>query len=850
MKKLLLVVLASSFTLLSFSQTEFIRKEKDTKGSVIFAEVQKDSAITIKESKQFLKKLHTMESAEEFVLAKTKTDELGFTHQYFDQYYNGVRVAYSNYSVHGKDDVINTANGTYNKIGKVVTVAKLSEREALDYAVRFIDAEVYKWELPKEEQWQGEYNDESHYPQGELVIVKDRLKTDSLFRLAWKFDIYAHTPLSLDLVYVDAITGDILDTESKIYYSNSQGSAFTRYSGTRNIITDSFSGGFRLREIRNNVRIETYNMRNKNHASEALDFTDNNNNWTFAEFNPHMDDAALDAHWGAEMTYDYFWTVHNRNSWDGLGSPMLSYIHANLERNNGIDNANAMWLDGKIFCGDGDFFCGPFVALDIVAHEFGHGINESTAKIRYQGESGALNESLSDIWGACVESFAAPEKETWFWGDEVGLFPGPLRSMSNPNDSNSPDTYMGTCWDYDLDNEDDGGVHRNSGVGNFWFYLLVNGGTGTNDNHDNYSVQGIGIDLAAKIAYRAETVILASNNEQFVTYNQFRNATIVAASNLYGSGSQEVISVTNAWHAVGVGERYFPSISGPSSICDETATYTLNNLPAGATIKWGSAGLGGLGRVLSLVSGQGTPTAVFRKFFPGNHTIYADIVSNGDTIRIEKNNIATGTPFMPSSWMDNITASYAAPGYVTYPVCFSSLSPNTSYYIHFDDQGYSSMPYLGFEVEEVMGTNVHIVKGLNCLKITPVRLGTMVIRVKAHNVCGESDPLQITINVQDCLPTPPGTGNDPITLSCYPNPAGDVLNVSIEDETQLLSSRSLVDKTGYTIRLWSDLRGLVRTVEAQGAVTQIPLQGLPAGLYFVHIIKDGEIVHKQIILKK
>ena len=306
--------------------------------------------------------------------------------------------------------------------------------------------------------------------------------------------------------------------------------------------------------------------------------------------------------------------------------------------------------------------------------------------------------------------------------------------------------------------------------------------------------------------------------------------------------------LVNAYKAV---YSVAPRISGPDQICDQ-ATYTINNLPAGATITWGCIGLDGFNRVLFLVSGQGTPTAVFRKNFTGNHTIYADITVGEVTFRAEKNNITTGTPSIPSSWMDNITPSYSTLGYVTYPVCFSSLTPNTSYYIQFDDQGYSSMPYLGYDVENVSGTSVHIVKGLNCLKITPTMLGTKVIRVRAHNACGESDPLQITINVQDCLPGPPGPGTDPITLSCYPNPADDVLNVSIEEETQSLSSsRSLADKPVYTIRLWSGVRGLVRTVEAQqGAVTQISLQGLPSGLYFVHIIKDGEILRKQIIQKR
>ena len=860
MKKLLFLSVVLSSVFMSYSQTEFIRKEKDFKGSVIFVEIQRDSIKSMKESVSFLKQLHSVSSTEEFVLGKMETDELKFTHQYYDQYYKGIRVAYSNYSVHGRGDIINTANGTYNKVGEVNIVPKLSEKEALNDAIRFIGAETYKWELPEEERWLKEYYNRSYYPEGELVIVKDRLKTDSQFRLAWKFNIYAHKPLSHDLIYVDAITGDILDVESKIYFSNYQGSATTRYSGSRNIMSDSFTGGFRLREIRNNVRIETYNMKNRGkNYSMASDFTDNDNNWTSTEFNnANMDNAALDAHWGAEMTYQYFWVVHNRNSWNGSGAPMLNYVHADMVAFKSSD-VNAFWDGVRVTYGDGDSCWDPLTSIDIVAHEFAHGINESTAKMRYEGESGALNESLSDIWAACVEVYTTSDKETWLFGEDVALCQTPLRSISDPKILGQPNTYptnplvTGSTpfWQSTSSDTDHGGVHTNSGVGNFWFYLLVNGGAGTNDNENDYSVQGIGIDAAARIVYRAETDILYSNHEQSISYNQLRNATIIAASNIYGSTSDEVISVTNAWYAVGVGNQYQYPISGPNQICDQ-ATYTIDNLPTGATITWGSSGSGGLGRVLFLVSGQGTPTAVFRKIFPGNHTIYANITLNGNTIRLEKNNITTGTPSIPSSWIDNITPSYSTLGYVTYPICFSPLGSNPSYYIQFDDQGYSSMPYLGYDVEEVSGSSVQIVKGLNCLKITPTRLGTKVIRVRAHNACGESDPLQITINVQDCLPGPPSPGTDPITLSCYPNPADDVLNVSIEEETQSLSSsRSLADKPVYTIRLWSGVRGLVRTVEAQqGAVTQISLQGLPSGLYFVHIIKDGEILRKQIIQKR
>lgn len=150
--------------------------------------------------------------------------------------------------------------------------------------------------------------------------------------MAWKFDIYAHEPTTRDYIFVDAISGGIIKRSSRLYHTNSNGSGDTRYSVNRNFVTDSFVGGFRLREIRNGVQIETYNMlgQGTNYGS-AADFVDNNNAWTAAEFhNANMDDAALDAHWGAEIVYDYFNSVHGRNSWDGTGGALLSYVHTNL----------------------------------------------------------------------------------------------------------------------------------------------------------------------------------------------------------------------------------------------------------------------------------------------------------------------------------------------------------------------------------------------------------------------------------------------------------------------------------------------------------------------------------------
>jgi Zn-dependent metalloprotease len=645
-----------------YGQSKVIRQETDKAGNLTFAEFETDSVHTMKESKLLLKQMLDLGKDEEFVLTNSKTDELGFIHHYYDQHYKGIRVAYSSYSVHGnKEESVNTMNGTYNKIGDIVTVAQLKEKDALAYAMQYVDAETYKWEIPEEEQWLKEYYNQSYYPKGELVIVKDRLKTNEAFRLAWKFDVYAHIPLSRNLIYVDAVTGDILDTESKIYHLNSQGTAATRYSGTRNITTDSFTGGFRLRETRNNVRIETYNMRNRGTIyAEAPDFRDNDNNWTASEFNnANSDNAALDAHWAAEKVYDYFKTVHNRNSWDGTGGPILNYIHTDLLAFGYNNNVNAFWDDQRITYGDGNVCHDPLTSLDIVAHEIAHGINSSTSKMKYEGESGALNESLSDIWAACVEYWAAPEKQIWLAAEDVTRCAIALRSMSNPNLRFQPDTYglnitpgilhwYNTVGCIPTWENDYCGIHTNSGVPNFWFFLLVSGGFGTNDIGNFYFVDGIGIENAAKIVYRAETVILASANEQTVTFNQFRNATITAATNLFGSNSPEVVSVMNAWHAVGVGNRYGYAISG-SHYLYPSDTYRIKNLPDGISIAWSS-----VNGNLAFTSAAADSVVVTAKAYNVTDTIIAAIRHNGTTILTLRYSVYSYDFFI---WADDYSVS-------------------------------------------------------------------------------------------------------------------------------------------------------------------------------------------------
>jgi Zn-dependent metalloprotease len=533
------------------AQTKYLQKELDRQGKVSFARLSADSLPQpVRKSGELLKNMYSMRNTDGLKpseIRKDKQDESGNTHQYYQQYYKNVKVENGEVSVHAnRDGNIETVFGYFKPVGDVNTESQLSELQALQYAFKYIGAEVYKWQIPEEEQWIKEYFNGTYYPVGELVIVKDRLKTDINYRLAYRFDIYAHQPMSRDYVWVDAITGDIIDMASRIMFANATGMAVTRYSGTRTITTDSYNGSYRLRATKNGVNISTFNM-NHTGSYTSTDFTDNDNNWTTAEHQANNNNAALDAHWGAEMTYEYFKQVHSRNSWNNNGGALLSYVNADLRliyNDSRVSNDNAFWDGSRMTYGQGTSWP-PVVALDICAHEIGHGIFQSEVNYTSStGEFGAINESLSDIWGACVENWATTNKRTWLCGEDLGIA---ARSMSNPDSLGQPDTYGRTFW-FNINgctpngDNDQCGVHRNSGVMNYWFYLLSVGGSGTNDIGKSYNITGIGIDKAAKILYKAETDYMSASTN----FTNARNATISAASNLYGINSTEEVVVTAA----------------------------------------------------------------------------------------------------------------------------------------------------------------------------------------------------------------------------------------------------------------------------------------------------------------
>ncbi len=488
----------------------------------------------------------------EYALSGTESDELGLRHVTYQQTYRGIKVDGYTYTAHANKDGIYSLSGAFAKTGDIDVTPQLRPEEGLAAAVRLLHVERPMWES-------ADAPEGYTRPAGELVVYYDAA-TDRA-ELAYKYDLYSAEPLYRAWVYISATTGQLLAEDLRIHHVNTPVTGATMYNGNKTINVDLTSGVYRLRQTLSGGGVETYSMNNGTTYGRATDITDNGTPFD-------ADPAAIQAHYGAEQTYDYYKTTHNRNSYNDAGGKLLSYVHYSRSY------VNAYWDGSRMTYGDGDGKSyGPLVALDIAGHELTHGVTEYSAALVYRNESGAINESFSDIFGEMVEYYATGSND-WQMGTDIGINrSGALRSMDNPNLFGDPDTYGGT--NYYTGTGDNGGVHINSGVQNKWYYILAIGESGTNDLGNAYAVTGLGRAKAAKIAYRNLTVYLSANSD----YAGARAGAIQAATDLYGAGSAEVIATTNAWYAVGVGAAYSGSTGGGTTT-DTQAPSTPTNLAA------------------------------------------------------------------------------------------------------------------------------------------------------------------------------------------------------------------------------------------------------------------------------
>lgn len=347
------------------------------------------------------------------------------------------------------------------------------------------------------------------------------------------------------VVFVDAHSGQVV-----FRYENLQTGAVTNsgqavYRGA--VTLDAWQGdrGYALEDVSRGLGICTNTY--KNRISRPTRMLDVNGDWS-ATFQAD----GVEVHANLTAAYDYYLETFGRDGADGEGGPGKApsvtgdgrCLSAFADYDSGY--VNAFWDGSALYFGDGDGVSSdPLVSIDVVGHELTHGVTKYSANLAYVGESGGLNEAMSDIFGAMIERSVLGDEDEGLWlVGETCWTPGEggdaLRFMSNPTeDGNSLDYWSTAARRVD--------VHYSSGIANLAFYLLSEGGAHPRLGGD--SMTGIGPDEAAAIFYTALTSYMTSSTD----YAEARVATLEAAEDLYGSDSAEVEAVGSAWTLVGVG---------------------------------------------------------------------------------------------------------------------------------------------------------------------------------------------------------------------------------------------------------------------------------------------------------
>lgn len=892
------------------SAQEFVSKRNiDNNGRVDLITFNSGLSSKTTNVNDILKKSLNLDSRSTFQSIKADLDpSSSFIDEKFQLYYDGIKVQYVVYTLHSQNGKMESLSGNIFPITDVTTKPTLNAASALNSAIKHTSAQKYMWE-------DAEYVKENSYkkPEGELVLIPVE-QNDGSFKLllAYKFDIYAAQPLSREYVYVDAVDGKILMTDAIIKHATNfygdthtlhnesvagnsgaqntksalvSGTAATRYSGSQTISTTLVGSSYTLRDSSRGNGVFTYNLK-KGTALKSTDFTDNDNNWTAAEFNNStFDNAALDAHWGVSNTYDYFKNTFNRNSYNNAGAVLKSYVHYSSAYE------NAYWSGSEMVYGDGASTFSPLTALDVTAHELGHAVCEYSANLVYARESGAINEGLSDIWGAVVENAYAPTKQNFLIGEDITkTSPYYLRSMSNPKSGLSvqPDTYLGTYWKAATSScsptqaNDQCGVHSNSGVLNHFFYILTQGKSGTNDKGSVYSVTGIGFAKSAKIIYRMETSYLTSTS----TYANVLTYAIQSAKDLYGVGSAEAIATQNALYAVGLGTAYSGGTTGdtvaPSAPTNLSASGTTS---VATTLSWtastdnvavtgydvysGATLLGNTASTSASITGLTASTtysfSVKAKDAAGNASASSNVLSvttgstttppvaycasQGNSTSDEKiskvvfgtiSNSSTGTAGYENFTTQIANVNKGSAYTITITPKWTSTSYNEGYAVFIDYNGDGDFADAGETVFTKAASKTTPVTGSITIPASAITGNTrMRVSMKYNGIptsCETFSYGQVedyTLNIKAA-----GTVSSlvPVTseaINVYPNPVKNVLNINAKGDYnyQLISTDGKIVKDGD---------------QSENAVN---VQNLPTGVYIMNITQGGKTSSHKVIKK-
>ena len=499
----------------------------------------------------------------EFVKEKLWTDELGQTHLKMDQFHNDIKVYDGEIILHAEGAEFTLQNGHYAPSN--VLPSRKSKTIAESEVKHIIGEDLENFQPDWIASTTFDLGKDVRQWEGELVYYRSKGE----YKLAYNYIVRPNLAERFEYL-VDASTGEVLDHWSTVcqLHHHIDGEACTHSHnpsppppgpevanaidllGVNRLINTYEEGGnfFLIDASRNSYRANLSDIPDEpvgaiwtidiggespiNRGATFAQIVSGNNNWNNSR-------EGVSAHFNAGEAYQYFEEVHGRNGITGDGQTIVSVV--NVTNEDGTSMGNAFYNSLAIWYGNGDNTFFPLGrALDVAGHELSHGVVENTANLIYQNESGAMNESFSDIFGAMID------REDWLIGEDVvrpGVFPGgALRNLQDPHNG-AANQDLNNGWQPRHYSErftgpqDNGGVHINSGIPNHAYY--------------RFAIQ-VGKDVAERVFYRALTTYLTRSS----TFTDLRFSVERAASDLF---DQSVVNAASqAFSDVGIGQSTEP----------------------------------------------------------------------------------------------------------------------------------------------------------------------------------------------------------------------------------------------------------------------------------------------------
>ena len=586
-------------------------------------------------------------SGEQLVVRDVVKDPDGTEYVRYDRTYNGLKVVGGDLIVKRTGQAVGQV--TYNRGAKSVGVATkptLSQSAALTKAA-------------KSAKFKATGN------KGTLVVFVTPSKPVLAYEVVTTGVKADQTPSVLHS-FIDAKTGALLDQDDEI----KTGTGNSMYSGTVSIGT---SGSYTMTDPSRGGNFTT--DLNGATSGNGTTFTDPDDTWGNGATS-NRQTAGVDAHYGAQLTWDYYKNVHGRNGIFNNGQGARSRVHY------GNAYVNAFWDGTQMTYGDGSGNARPLTAIDVAGHEMSHGVTEATANLNYFGDAGGLNESTSDIFGTAVEFSAnnTSDPGDYLIGEKININGNgtPLRYMDKP----SKDGASVDCWSTSTGGLD---PHYSSGPLNHWFYLasegtgskVIGGVTHSSTACNGATITGVGHDVAAKVWYRTLSTKLSSGS----TYKDAREGAINSAKELYGADSAQCKGIEAAFSGISV-----PAGAAACSGGGDPEPPTGDNLLLNPGFESGAVNWTGTAGPITNNTGRPARTGSWKLWLQGNGRATTENVGQSVAIpasattatlsfwiRIDTAETTTGTVY------DTAKVQVVDGSTTTTLATYSNLNKNTSY---------------------------------------------------------------------------------------------------------------------------------------------------------------------------